>query len=214
MCWTGSKPTHSSNIIPSCCKLFCHFCHFFSNTEEAHKKHVDNCRKLNIVQAVRYPTDDKKWLRFEEKNLRKTIPLPFVIYADFESILGDCPGTDQYCGAAYQKHAPISYCINVKSIDHRWNRKPEVYTGLDCMRKFMETMDLLNEEIRDVFKLTHPMTRLSTEEEILHRIATHCYACNRRFESTAGGTVVKKFRDHCHITGKYRGMDISLPISC
>ena len=168
---------------------------------------MDNCKNLNIVQVVRYPNEDKRWLQFEQKSLKKTVPLPFIVYADFKSILEDCPGADQ-CSAAYQKHVPFSCCINVKSIDDKWNRKPQVYTGLDCMEKFMETMDLLNREIREVFKLTNPMVPLTSKEQRLHEQATHCYTCKLQFGSTGENErILKKVRDHCHITGKYQGCD-------
>ena len=65
----------------------------------------------------------------------------------------------------------------------------------------MNRLDGLNEEIRTVFKKTMPMIRLTPEENAKHAEAMHCYCCNQLFNSNDR----QKVRDHCHITGKYRG---------
>eukprot|EP00794_Sanderia_malayensis_P016422 gene16422-biopygen12101 len=118
--------------------------------------------------------------------------LPFVIYADFECILEKMDDPSKY-----QKHLPICYGLYVKSIDRRLNIGPEVYTGDDCMLKFMNRMDELNEHIREIFKVTIPMEALTQEQQCRHDEATHCFCCKGEFR--------KKVRDHCHITGEYRG---------
>eukprot|EP00794_Sanderia_malayensis_P001714 gene1714-biopygen1567 len=75
--------------------------------------------------------------------------------------------------------------------------RPEVYTGEDCMLKFMNRMDELNEHIQEIFKVTMPMKALKQEQQHRHDEAAHCFCCEGEFG--------KKVRDHCHITGEYRG---------
>ena len=122
--------------------------------------------------------------------------LPFVIYADFECILKETQDESKY-----QKHVPIGYCVYVVSIDGQWNRDPLVYHGLDCMDKFMEVMDSLNTEIQRVFHKTMPMKKLTPEQQHEFMHASECYCCQEKFS----GQERQKVRDHCHITGEYRG---------
>ena len=42
--------------------------------------------------------------------------------------------------------------------------------------------------------------KLSKEDQINHKNATNCYACNCSFTAEN-----HKVRDHCHVTGNYRG---------
>eukprot|EP00794_Sanderia_malayensis_P002425 gene2425-biopygen1311 len=94
---------------------------------------------------------------------------------------------------------PICYGVNVNSIDRRLNIGPEVYTGEDCMLKFMNRMDELNEHIREIFKVTIPMKALTQEQQRQDDEATDCFCWKKKFG--------KKVRDHCHITGEYRGAE-------
>ena len=46
---------------------------------------MGNCMVNNGAQAVRMPGDETKWMKFE--NYHKQLEVPFVMYADFESIV-------------------------------------------------------------------------------------------------------------------------------
>ena len=169
--------------------------------EQSYEKHAKYCRDLNKEQAIRFPEDSTlKWGNLQ--HLRKTKAVPFVIYADFESVLEKCTD-DENCKAAYQKHVPISYCINVVCIDKVWNKQPITYTGLDCMERFFEDMEKINEDIRMVYAITNPMSPLTEEEEFEYELGQECYVCNKRFNNLEEND--KKVRDHCHLTGKYIG---------
>jgi hypothetical protein len=53
-------------------------------SEKTLEKHKETCLEVNGVQATRLPKEGTK-IKF--KNHRNSMPVPFVIYADFESIL-------------------------------------------------------------------------------------------------------------------------------
>src|SRR6266568_8759447 len=61
-------------------KYFCMNCiqNFFS--KERLEKHKPDCIKINGAQAVKIP---KSGSRMEFRNLKRTLDVPFVIYADF-----------------------------------------------------------------------------------------------------------------------------------
>ena len=172
---------------------YCHRCLGSCNSEEALRKHLTFCRN-HYGQREEYPSKNEMLLKFE--GFKKQTLLPFIIYADFECRLVH-QDSDKY-----QRHVPISYCLVVKTLDDRWRFETETYTGDDCMEMFMNRMDWLNREIRKVFERLVPLSMTDFERKS-HRDAIVCYCCSRPFSEDVEQR--KKVRDHCHITGKYRG---------
>ena len=79
------------------------------------------------------------------------------------------------------------------------------YEGEDMGKLFVET---LSEDLKPIYKiLKNPKPMVMTENDRrTHEKTKNCYACNVKF-GTQGEKEEKvtKCRDHCHITGKYRG---------
>eukprot|EP00794_Sanderia_malayensis_P017208 gene17208-biopygen14810 len=166
-CWIKSlsrllpgRPGHKHNRE----RFYSNFCVSSCKTQESLNKHIEIC-KQNESQAVTFPA--KKDAQPSLSNFKKQMFLPFIIYADFECMLEKMDDPSKY-----QKHTPISYGLYVNSIDGRLNIGPEVYTSEDCMLKFMNRMDELNEHIREIFKVTIPMKAL-TQEQQQHGEVTH-----------------------------------------
>ena len=70
------------------------------------------------------------------QNHFKKLPIPFVIYADFECFtkpINSCqPNPDKSFTASYQKHEPSGYCLYLKGLDGiEINYKPIVYTKIN-----------------------------------------------------------------------------------
>ena len=63
---------------------FCRYCLQALSTEEMLKRHIKNCFKINGKQRIIMP---KKVEYVKFKNYERKIKSPFIIYADFESIL-------------------------------------------------------------------------------------------------------------------------------
>ena len=64
-----------------------HFCRYYLqafSTEEILKRHIKNCFKFNGKQRIVIPKQCK-YVRF--KNFERKIKSPFMINADFESVL-------------------------------------------------------------------------------------------------------------------------------
>ena len=85
--------------------------------------------------------------------------------------------------------------------DNRYSRDVVIYRGEDCIQKFMKCMfeEVKNCQsiIRDNFNKPLKMTG---EDEKAFKKATHCHICEKKYK--VDDTPV---RDHCHVTGKYRG---------
>lgn len=116
-------------------KHFCMYCLQAFSSEDVLTKHQQNCIIINSVQGVTMP-EEGETLQF--KNYSKQMPVPFVIYADFEAIT-----------------RPVSSC------------KPD-----DTFNKPL----LLTEEGENDFQMAEKYCKIE-----------------------------KRVRDHCHITGKFRG---------
>ena len=65
-------------------KHFCRYCLQDFSTEGISKRHIKDCFKINGKQRIIMP---KKGENFKIKNYEKKMKSPFIIYADFESIL-------------------------------------------------------------------------------------------------------------------------------
>ena len=68
-------------------------------------KHRTNCITINGKQAIKMPEKDNI-LKFN--NFHKQLPVPFLIYADFEAITeqihGSQPNNGKSYTESYQKH--------------------------------------------------------------------------------------------------------------
>ena len=65
-------------------KHFCMFCLQCFSFERVLANHVNNCLTINSYQAINMPKKGENILKFN--NFHKQLPVPFVIYADFEAI--------------------------------------------------------------------------------------------------------------------------------
>ena len=73
------------------------------------------------------------------KNYCNSEKVPFIIYADMESLLNpiqSCePNPQRSYTKKYQKHQPISYSYYIKCFDDNvFSQEPRPYTGLDAMQ--------------------------------------------------------------------------------
>ena len=78
-------------------------------------------------------------------NYHKQLPLPFVIYADFESItekiIGCQPSDRKSYTEKYQKHTACSFGYKgVCHYDKKFSKDVVIYRGDDAISKFMKSM--------------------------------------------------------------------------
>ena len=204
-------------------KHFCMYCLqcFYSN--ESLAKHRVYCLAINGVQAIELPQKYIDKNRVERtpcvyfKNHHKSIPVPFSIYADFECVtekISSCqpppmkkpkkgrPPEERSYTEKYQRHTACSFGYKmVCHYDNRYSGDVVIYRGEDCIQKFMKCMfeEVKNCQsiIRDNFNKPLKMTN---EDEESFQKATHCHICEKKYRVDD-----VPVRDHCHVTGKYRG---------
>ncbi|KAL6416544.1 hypothetical protein ACFW04_013376 [Cataglyphis niger] len=74
------------------------------------------------------------------------------------------------------------------------------HRGENCVSWFVLELRDLAFRVRDVLNAITPMTPLTADEQERFRDATNCHVCEKPFESGDA-----RVRDHCHLTGRYRG---------
>lgn len=65
-------------------KHFCMYCLQCFSSDDVLNNHKTNCMVINGKQAIKVPDKDNNILKFN--NFHKQLPVPFVIYRDFEAI--------------------------------------------------------------------------------------------------------------------------------
>ena len=185
-------------------KHFCMHCLQCFISERVLKNHKDNCIQVNGAQAVKMPTKDNNILKFN--NFHKQQAVPFVIYADFEAIIekisGCKPNNDRSYTEAYQKHTDCGYGYKVVCCyDDKYTKPVQIYRGEKAVYKFMEAM---LEEVKYCKKtmkrcFNKPLKMTSVDVDAFEK-AAECHICNKKYTSED-----IRVRDHCHITGKFRG---------
>ena len=186
-------------------KYFCYNCLSSFSCEEKLENHKEYCN----TQSAKIIMPDETNNTLEFKNYCKKMEVPFVVYADFESFIKKIEDNDYKINKKtnsytkkINKHIPCSFNYYIKCFDESvYNKEPVKYTSQyeddDVAQKFIESLE---KDIKEIFdKFGKPKEMIMTEEsEHNYLNATECHICNKKLE----GEVV---RDHCHITGKYRG---------
>lgn len=120
-------------------KHFCMFCLQHFTSEKILNNHKENCIEINGTQAIKMPDKSNNILKFN--NFHKQLPVPFVIYADFEALTdkvsGCKPNTEKSFTQAYQKHTDCGYGYKVVCCyDDKYTKKlifiedQKLYTNL------------------------------------------------------------------------------------
>ena len=119
----------------------------------------------------------------------------------FESVNIDIINNDISYTRNYKDHIPCNFAYNVLCVDNKYSKKIILYRGKDAVNKFIKS--ILNEYNyckKIIRKYFNKNLIMSAEENELFELTNICWICNKLIENTDN-----KVRDHCHITGKYRG---------
>ena len=180
-----------------------HICLNCFNTfsiEKSFKQHTEFCLSNEAVK-VDMP---KKGSTIKFDKFGKTLKVPFVIYADFESFTekiksNDIYNDEQSYTKKYQKHTPSGFCYYIAYRGGIY-KKPVVYTGENVAEEFckhleMETQEIYNKYFKEIIPLRMTQNDVNKYEE-----SNVCHIC----EETIDVDDVK-VKDHNHLTGKFVG---------
>ena len=185
-------------------KYFCVHCLQCFSSEDILTKHKTDCMTINGKQAVKMPDEENNILKFE--NYHKQLPVPFVIYADFEAItekVQECTlNNEKSYTESYQNHKDCGYGYKVVCCyDDKYSKPVKIYRGENAVNKFMEAM---LEEVKycNIIKKKNfnKEMAMTKEDRKDFKSADKCHICDKSYTKKD-----IKVRDRCHITGKYRG---------
>ena len=184
-------------------KYFCMYCLQCFSREDVLTEHKNNCISINGKQAINMPEKgDKVYF----KNHHKQLPVPFVIYADFEAltekIQGCQPNNEKSYTEAYQKHTDCGYGYKVVCCyDDKYSKPVQIHRGENAIHKFMENMlEEVNWCKSKMKKHFNKPLKMTKEDEKDFQKAIKCHLCDQQYTDKD-----IRVRDHCHITGKFRG---------
>ena len=130
----------------------------------------------------------------------------FIVYADFESFtpqLSTCqPNPDKSYTKQYQKHIPSGFCYHIKCFDDTLHSQEPVtfvkeFNDDDVAQIFIDTLE---KNIKDIYKkFKFPKSMIMTmHDKLVYDNSTLCHICNEELGE-------ERVRDHCHLSGKFRG---------
>ena len=181
---------------------YCRRCLIGFREVDSLAKHSEYCSRQD-AQRIVLPDPGTK-LSF--KHYFKSMRVPFVFYADFESFIkpiDTCqPNPNTSYTNKYQKHVPSSFCYYLKCFDDSlYSQDPVSYTAEseddDIAQIFVDTLVENVKQIYNRFKFPMKMIFGKTEKKCFDE-ATSCHICG-------GELGDDRVRDHCHLSGKFRG---------
>ena len=167
---------------------FCDRCLYGFTREDLLIKHKEDCEGINKSSTrIEMPSKGRDHIKF--KNHKNQMPIPYVIYADFESTID--PKTEQKGDKSEitSEHEACGFGYVVVRYDGK-AEEPVIYRGEDVAEVFLNHLECEVENINNIFK--HPKPPIMTEQNIQdYDKTTHCWICKQEINKD-------KVRDHCH----------------
>ena len=180
-------------------EYFCMNCLQGFNEESSRDKHLDYCinnESVKVEMPHRNPIVQYSDGQFQFK-------VPFIMYADFESILEPIQGPENNMRISSMRginnHVPSGWCVRSEFASGKVENPLKLYRGEDCVKKFCD--HVIGEACRLCQSFPeNPMKPLTPKEMDRYKRSERCHICFKPFKE-----VKPKVRDHCHYTGRYRG---------
>ncbi|XP_065650459.1 uncharacterized protein LOC136078605 [Hydra vulgaris] len=196
-----SRLLSSQTSKRNCATHYCRNCLLGFSSEESLSKHKLYCDTYDSVRIDLPKPGSIMYFKHYFKSMR----VPFVIYADFESFIkpiNTCtPNPNESYTKQYQKHIPSSFCYYIKCFDESiYKSSPVSYTAYsedeDIAQIFVDSLkeDIL--EICNKVDFKKPMIFTSKNKKEF-KAAIKCHICEKDLGKD-------RVRDHCHLTGYYR----------
>ena len=189
--------------------FFCLRCITPHSSERTLSDHLIHCKGVDAppCHAV-FPqaTEDGSPPTIQFKNIQHLMKAPYVIYADTEAIIKPtASSTTDSNTVQTSEHVPCSFAYVIVRSDGKVVSE-KLYRGEDAMDVFFQQLEQELENIREDLKHIRPL-RMTEEEQEAHNNTGKCWICDGPFKPYKDGDChgLWKVKDHCHITGEYRG---------
>jgi hypothetical protein len=179
------------------------------DSQELCDVHMNICKKGGRIQEEVMPTAGKDdTLKFMKH--KAALHHPFAVYADFESLCMPVEAQDPARATqVIQEQVPCAVGMLLHSTLPEFNGQYYSFTGEpevvvdQFLKKTQEWAELAYDAMRAHMHLPKvSLTGLTREEEASFQAAKVCWLCEKNLTRDDKDDRV---RDHCHLTGKYRG---------
>ena len=121
------------------------------------------------------------------------------MYADFECNL---KSVESYEGSySYQDHIPCSFAYKLIRVDDKFTKPIVVFRGENAAYEFIKATLKEFKYCKKVMKKHFNKNLIMSEkEEEQFQSSNICWICEKLIDDDN-----EKVRDHCHVTGKFRG---------
>ncbi|GFY72112.1 uncharacterized protein TNIN_87801 [Trichonephila inaurata madagascariensis] len=140
-----------------CLRRFCR--------EDLLQEHLNYCKNVS-PQKIKMPSPDRNILQFQKIEFQHKVP--FVIYADFESILIPYHSVQPTNQSAYTekivRHKPCGYAYVVTDANGKIMKPITVYRGPDAVTHFINNLIKEKHNITPMLTTISPMN-FSPEED-------------------------------------------------
>ncbi|XP_065667920.1 uncharacterized protein LOC136088173 [Hydra vulgaris] len=182
-----SKLLSSQTSQKKCTIHYCRNCLLGLNSEESLSKHKSYCNTHDSV-CIELPPP-KSTMQFTNHN--RSMRVPFVVYADFESFIksiSTCePNPNESYTKQYQKHIPSSFCYYIKCFDESfYQSNPVSFTASNETDDVAQIfVDRLQEDILKIcnsikFKKNIVYTHENKKD---FDAATECHICGKDLDN-------------------------------
>lgn len=180
------RPRNTNSMVYRCC-----YCGHNARSKETFAKHEALCNSEHVLEMP----EEGSVVKF--KDFMKLHRCPYVIYADYESLM------EYDKTSSKTKHTAAA--VELKIVGDKANgfnfENTFKYIGPYPERRMVDFLDgIHNMLINDIAKNWYPEPNLTEAEEREFQLAKECWLCHNKF-----GEDEVKVRDHCHRRGKYRG---------
>ena len=184
--------------------FYCLNCFHSYTTERKLRKHKRICENLDFCY-LKMPDEDNKILKYILG--KKSLKVPFVIYADLECLLQKINTCQNNPEKSYTEkkatHKPSGYSLVTCCSFDKSKNKQIYYRGKDCMKLFCE--DLKDQAMKIIDYEKKEMIPLTDEEKESDENQENCHKCEKEFCTDESNKKefkkMHKVRDHCHYTG-------------
>ena len=160
---------------------FCDNCLHGFKTQKSRDKHYDYCRSN---ESVRIEMPDKDPI-VSYSNGQHQFKVPFIMYADFESILEPIQGVRNNPNLSSTRgvnaHKPSGWCLHSKFAYGKVKKPTTQYRGPDCVEKFCEKIISEAKRLYGSYPEV-PMLPLTKSQVKKHKKARKCHICFRDFK--------------------------------
>ena len=168
-------------------------------SEISKDKHEGYC-KANKAVRIEMPS----WKPYVEySNGQYQLKVPFMMYADFESLLVKPPEGEE---GVVNAREPLGWCVKSEFVHGEVSNPIKLYRGKDCIEKFCQHIVCEAKRLYNSFPEV-PMIPMTKKQRRQHSRARVCHIWLNQFKPND-----MKVRDHCHYTDEYRGAAHSLCI--